>query len=256
MPGSRSVDAVLAQQSAQACGRRRSGGIPPGDRSHPRLPARACGHCGTACSSVRPLRYRSSRYFTLPSNSPITPKRGHQKSTSIRPSRSQNSCCSSGAGSPASAIDTRLSDSTGEPLRASANATTSRARRTPRCPGSGSSATRSSCRAPRASAASATMTPSANRLVRATSMTVRASVVASSPSSTTVSGGMSRQCRTNLSSERPPLVRHAMTCTSSGGSPSSGRFHAIAAVRCESTSRRSRTSVTARARVMWCSRGD
>src|SRR5690606_13495165 len=41
MPGSRSVDAVLAQQSAQACGRRRSGGIPPGDRSHPRLPAQA-----------------------------------------------------------------------------------------------------------------------------------------------------------------------------------------------------------------------
>src|SRR5690606_28548618 len=38
---SRSVDAVLAQQAAQACGGRRGGGIPPGDRSHPRLPAQA-----------------------------------------------------------------------------------------------------------------------------------------------------------------------------------------------------------------------
>src|SRR5690606_16039217 len=39
MPWSRSVDAVLAQQAAQACGRRRGGGIPACDRSHPRLPA-------------------------------------------------------------------------------------------------------------------------------------------------------------------------------------------------------------------------
>ena len=169
---------------------------------------------------------RSRPYLTLPSNSPTV--RCCTQPKSVRPIEHpyRISHCSSGAGSPARAMATRLRDSPTLSLRPSANATARRAAGTPSQPLARRRASvRSGRPSPARSAASATTTACSNGATRAMSTMVRATDVQAIPCTTMISSGRSgAQCTcTSVPRRAPERRRFRVTVTTSNGSPHTDR---------------------------------
>lgn len=165
------------------------------------------------CFSLRRFRRTSSSpwaipYFSVPSASPTSFQSSQYMSTYADvPSESMNSFCNCGIGNPARLIETRLTDSRTDSARASANATTARARAIPTRPEAASSSRVSSSGVHifRRRASSAAQTAPVNGLVRATSTIVLAGDVTGIPSTSITASVRSRLWQIEFSRRQLPL---------------------------------------------------
>ncbi len=172
------------------------------------------------------------RYLSSPSASTTTRRVRNRRSTAYVPRWVSTRPCGSNGGSPRSIMHSRVSDSSGDSARPSANSTTRAAAVTPGRPGDRRRpATRSTRQAaPSRKAASAVTSPAPTPLLRATSMTVRATVVAGQPNQSDRSLRGVGQARMRQSRQPPPALALATVRVGRGGEVSTGNPCRIAAL--------------------------